>query len=84
MQAHYLRMAALVIAIQSMLSAAEPNALQLYQRESSQSDVKYANMVYFVNWYGSPHSHAIEALASLPQPWPDQIERDEILIVNVS
>ncbi|KAF5255808.1 hypothetical protein FOXYS1_13753 [Fusarium oxysporum] len=43
-------MAVLVIAIQSMLSAAEPNAFQLYQRESSQSDVKYANMVYFVNW----------------------------------
>ncbi|KAJ4129503.1 Chitinase 4 [Fusarium oxysporum] len=43
-------MAVLVIAIQSMLSAAEPNALQLYRREPSQSDVKYANMVYFVNW----------------------------------
>ncbi|KAH7190942.1 glycoside hydrolase superfamily [Fusarium oxysporum] len=40
-------------------------------------------MVYFVNWYGSPNFHAIEALASLPQPWPDQIERDEILIVNI-
>ncbi|KAG7408133.1 Chitinase 1 [Fusarium oxysporum f. sp. raphani] len=50
MQAHYLRMAALVIAIQSMLSAAEPNALQLYQREPSKGDGKYANMVYFVNW----------------------------------
>jgi hypothetical protein len=77
-------MTILVTAIQSMLSAAEPNALQLYQREPSQSDVKYANMVYFVNWYGSPIFHAIEALASLPQPWPDQMERDEILIVNVS
>ncbi|EXK75680.1 hypothetical protein FOQG_19554 [Fusarium oxysporum f. sp. raphani 54005] len=43
-------MAALVIAIQSMLSAAEPNALQLYQREPSKGDGKYANMVYFVNW----------------------------------
>jgi hypothetical protein len=32
MLAHYLRMTVLVIAIQSMLSAAEPNALQLYQR----------------------------------------------------
>jgi hypothetical protein len=84
MLAHYLKMAVLAIAIQSMLSAAEPNALQLYQREPSQSDVKYANMVYFVNWYGSPNFHAIGALASLPQPWPDQIERDEILIVNVS
>ncbi|KAF5266491.1 hypothetical protein FOXYS1_2663, partial [Fusarium oxysporum] len=42
-------MAVLAIAIQSMLSVAEPNALQLYQREPSQSDVKYANMVYFVN-----------------------------------
>jgi hypothetical protein len=84
MLAHYLKMAVLAIVIQSMLSAAEPNALQLYQREPSQSDVKYANMVYFVNWYGSSNSHAIEALASLPQPWPDQIERDEILIVNVS
>ncbi|EXK75757.1 hypothetical protein FOQG_19479 [Fusarium oxysporum f. sp. raphani 54005] len=69
-------MAVLAIAIQSMLS--------LYQREPSQSDVKYANMVYFVNWYGSPNFHAIGALASLPQAWPDQIERDEILIVNVS
>ncbi|KAF4337338.1 42 kDa endochitinase precursor [Fusarium beomiforme] len=70
-------MTVLVIAIQCMLSAAEPNALQLYQREPSQSDLKYVNMVYFVNWYSSPIFYAFEALASLPQQWLDQIERDE-------
>ncbi|KAL9572196.1 hypothetical protein ACKAV7_003684 [Fusarium commune] len=50
MLAYYFRMTVLVIAIQSMLSAAEPNALRLYQREPPERDVKYANMVYFVNW----------------------------------
>ncbi|EXK25333.1 hypothetical protein FOQG_14656 [Fusarium oxysporum f. sp. raphani 54005] len=43
-------MAVLVTAIQSMLGAAEPSALQLHQRGPSKGDGKYVNMVYFVNW----------------------------------
>jgi chitinase len=41
------------VAFQPLLTAAEVNALQLYRSEPSQGDVSYANMVYFVNWYGN-------------------------------
>ncbi|KAF4502819.1 Chitinase 1 [Fusarium agapanthi] len=50
MSARYLKMAVLAIAIQSMLGAAEPSALQQHPRAPSEGDGEYVNMVYFVNW----------------------------------
>ncbi|PTD02547.1 Endochitinase 42 [Fusarium culmorum] len=43
-------MAALAAAIRPLLSAADSNSLLPYQSGPSQSDGKYVNMVYFVNW----------------------------------
>lgn len=51
MFAFLLRTISLLVAFQSLLTFAEPDATQPYEGGPPQSDTAYVNMVYFVNWY---------------------------------